>query len=309
MSETTSLSSSERDSSRPRKSGKGVTVRKPKMRRGMVMTWAALAGLAAAGAVSSAVSEDGKARLMALFGQSPAQTIAANDVPAERVVAGDGAPMATGSIGDATAVDGPQPLDDVIALKTEIAQLRSALRRAQIERNALQRRLAMLQETQSDPVDEMITGSLPDVSGERPGIPSGGTIVETPEAARPAPIADAMDKAEDAIRDAMTVALQADEALDPTSITITMFGIEVGAGKSVSDLRARWERLARTHPDLLSGFEPVISLRESSTGTTLRLLAGPVSTAAEAVEMCTRLRLDGVICTAVPYDATRFTAR
>lgn len=46
-------------------------------------------------------------------------------------------------------------------------------------------------------------------------------------------------------------------------------------------------------------------VRETGAGLSLHLLAGPVRNAADAVDLCVRLRSTGALCAAVPYDGQR----
>lgn len=143
-----------------------------------------------------------------------------------------------------------------------------------------------------DAVDSMVTGSLPSVSGMAPG---GG---------QPMPAGS-----DDAIRDALARSAAADLARGQTRVTETKFAVEVAAGTSLSQLRSQWDTLSQTNGGLLGAFDPVVHVGEDTRGVTLHLLAGPLDNAAEAVDICAKLRNAGSLCAAVPYEGQRLLAR
>lgn len=256
-----------------------VSVRRDKtgLRRGLVMTWTALAGLAAAAAFSAVINHDGSIGQM-MAGDTP-DTFAI--VKPEAMPANDGSPRATGS-----TTPLPTATDDIVDLKARIAQLQTDVRRSRIEKNALLQRIAQLSGDATDPIDNIVTGSLPAMDAARPAKAPGGTM-----------------------RDALTQSLSADLTRARTHVTETQFAVEVGYGENLSQLRAQWRGLSSTHASLFDGFEPVIAVRENARGVTLHLLAGPVRNAADAVEICAQLRNIGTVCAAVPYEGQRLLSQ
>ncbi|MCC0052952.1 MAG: SPOR domain-containing protein [Rhodobiaceae bacterium] len=255
-------------------------------RQRMMMTWAAIAGMSASAAFSSAVKDDGRDRIADLFSWGSSSEVVARIEPA-REMAPDGSPMATGAFG---AGANGKPVD-VAELKAEIARLETAVRRAAIEKKALLNRIAEMRGKAEDAVDSMVTGSLPSISGNMP-------------AGQPMPAGT-----QDAIRDALARSAAADLARGQTRVTETRFAVEVAAGHSLSQLRSQWDTLARAHSGLLGQFDPLVHVDEDNRGVTLRLLAGPMANAADAVDVCARLRNTGTVCAAVPYEGQRLNIR
>ncbi|MCB1477513.1 MAG: hypothetical protein KDJ62_01275 [Rhodobiaceae bacterium] len=256
-----------------------------KLRKRMVMTWAALAGFAAAAAVSTL-----------LGGGNDNESMITAELPAQQMPAYDGSPMVTGSTGAAGNTQ-------IASLKAEITQLRTAVRRGEIEKKALLKRIAEMRGDSHDPVDDMVTGSLPKAVGGTNAPGSGIAATRTPFPQAPAPMnADAPDVR---MHEALSRSMAAELAYAQTKVTETQFAVEVASGQTLAALRNQWNGLSQSHPALLKDFDPVINVREDNRGLSLHLLAGPVRNAADAVDICAQLRDTGTVCAAVPYDGQR----
>ncbi len=71
----------------------------------------------------------------------------------------------------------------------------------------------------------------------------------------------------------------------------TKFGIDLGGANSVEGLRALWRGLRGPHRELFAQMQPLIVVKERTTGygMQLRLVAGPLADAAAAAKLCATL--------------------
>ena len=101
---------------------------------------------------------------------------------------------------------------------------------------------------------------------------------ETPPA-EPAPTVTA------AIPSTEPVAAEAPQA---STVRKTEFGVDLGSANSIEGLRAVWRGALKVYSPQLAPLQPVIVVRErhDGLGMQLRLVAGPLSDAAEAAKLC-----------------------
>jgi hypothetical protein len=87
----------------------------------------------------------------------------------------------------------------------------------------------------------------------------------------------------------------------------TEFGIDLGGGTNVDALRALWIAAKARHAGLLDNLRPIIAIRENTrpSGVELRLVAGPIGSAATAAKLCTSIVATGAICQPAVYDGQR----
>ncbi|MEM6664787.1 MAG: hypothetical protein AAF638_00130 [Pseudomonadota bacterium] len=91
--------------------------------------------------------------------------------------------------------------------------------------------------------------------------------------------------------------------LSETSIAATMFGLDLGATGSLSESGSAWGTIAREHADVLGDLTPRIVVRDTNDGDLeLRIIAGPVKNAADAIMACARLNARGQNCASSLYD-------
>ena len=71
----------------------------------------------------------------------------------------------------------------------------------------------------------------------------------------------------------------------------TEFGVDLGAAKSIDGLRGIWRAAVKSSPQHLASLQPIIVVKErhDGFGMQLRLVAGPLSDAAEAAKVCASL--------------------
>lgn len=71
----------------------------------------------------------------------------------------------------------------------------------------------------------------------------------------------------------------------------TEFGVDLGGAKSIEGLRAMWRGAIKTNAQHLASLQPIIVVKERNDGLgmQLRLVAGPLTDAAEAAKVCASL--------------------
>jgi hypothetical protein len=321
-----------------RKSIAGGRKRMSSRTRSLASVWALVAGVALAGAVSSSLSSDGRDRFAALFDagddattdlaqseRMPSSQVSGTNPPAWELtqdtrqqgttgLAGpQGAPMVTGSTGDSAVAEQPMAFSDITALSAEVARLRSENRMLKIERESLRGRLAAA----GTPAT---TAGLPTpalgaarqsaaIRQPSPNITVRSMPLDT--ATWPGGIAP-LGAPEDAIRSSLQRALAADraQAADLQPVSATRFAINIGSGRTLGEVRGRWQAFSSTYPDIAAGLTPAVSVVEQEDGTTrLHLLGGPLPNAADAVTLCARLRNAGVLCTTSVFDGQRLASQ
>jgi len=91
----------------------------------------------------------------------------------------------------------------------------------------------------------------------------------------------------------------------------TAYGVDIGSGLTIQDLRTRWATLRNAHPELLSGLEPLVSVKEvpRANRIELRLIAGPIAHAGGAAQLCASLMALGLFCQPTIFDGQHLAAR
>ena len=248
------------------------------------LLWSVLGVIAISSAFTVAATDEGMARLALLT------TPAANE-PAIKQARADTQQMMT--------------------LQKNVARLQSELRRAALEKAAMTERLASIEDQLSpattgsigpqprraeDPAQTAVTFS----TAEKPDAPRSVRVVygELPDGkSAPAPTMSV---------DTIRASLPRMSPNDPTVMMRTSFAIEIGHADSMKELRARWKEIADAHRPELAGFDPLVAVRETDKGKlVLRLLAGPMSNAADAITLCMQIRDKGADCTPVSYEGQR----
>jgi cell division protein FtsB len=179
------------------------------------------------------------------------------------------------------------------ALEQKLGQIRQENTQLVAARTKLEQRVTQLEENYSD-----ITASIPKRSPALGAATSPITqsVQVSPMTAKiPAP------------------ATPASSEITTGSLTIatrSQFGIDLGTDHSMGALRTRWIKLMEQFGTIMTGYEPVISVSDAQGAVMLHLVVGPFSNAAEAAEICAKLRTAGMnACTPVPYDGQRLALR
>jgi hypothetical protein len=83
----------------------------------------------------------------------------------------------------------------------------------------------------------------------------------------------------------------AGDTLSSNLVRRTEFGVDLGGANSVEGLRAVWRGALKTGAQQLASLQPIIVVKERNDGLgmQLRLVAGPLSDAAEAAKLCAGL--------------------
>jgi hypothetical protein len=193
----------------------------------------------------------------------------------------------------------PRPLD-----AREGQRLAATVRVLSDDRDRLLARIASLEQNLQD-----ITGTVARVSQvvEAAGQPA------TPIAAQPEPTPPADDTTASVSAAGMPAARrpQAPVTPAPDSAGKTEFGLDIGSAGTIEGLRLLWATAQRRHGAVLEGLKPIVHLRDSRRpgGIELRLVAGPLPSAASAARLCATLTAAGAACQPAVFDGQRLAAR
>ena len=198
-----------------------------------------------------------------------------------------------------TGVQPPRPLD-----AKEGQRLAATVRVLADDRDRLLARIATLEQSLQD-----VTGTIARVN-------------QTLEAAAqpPPPIAAAPETAppaEDTTARVNTAGVPAARRLPapatpaPDNAGKPEFGLDIGSAGTIEGLRALWATAQRRHGAVLEGLKPIVHLRDSRRpgGIELRLVAGPLPSAASAARLCATLTAAGAACQPSVFDGQRLAAR
>lgn len=129
-----------------------------------------------------------------------------------------------------------------------------------------------------------------------PQPPKIAPVATATPAASPAPARPAEQKVEAPPADPVPTVTAAIAPIEPiaseaTSANIvrkTEFGVDLGGAKSIEGLRAVWRGALKVYSQQLASLQPIIVVKErhDGFGMQLRLVAGPLSDAAEAAKLC-----------------------
>ena len=187
----------------------------------------------------------------------------------------------------------------------EVRRLAETVRELSAERSALQTRLAALEQGLGG-----VTGSIARVekATRQPAwlplpvpAPSPAAVEAAPSAAEPEDVSSAVHVS----------SISSPPPPAPESHTKVEFGLDLGNGTSVESLRAAWTAASRRHASLLQGLMPRVQSRERGKGVAveLRLIAGPIPTAAAAARLCAAMIAAGAVCAPAPFEGQRLAVR
>lgn len=74
------------------------------------------------------------------------------------------------------------------------------------------------------------------------------------------------------------------------------FGLHIGRGGSIDELRLSWNLLQESHAVSLKNLSPHYAAASDAADAPLNLLAGPIKSKAEAIKACKTLSAQGVAC-------------
>ncbi len=94
------------------------------------------------------------------------------------------------------------------------------------------------------------------------------------------------------------------------SATRAEFGVDIGSGSDLDEVRALWNAAKAEHPRLLGGLRPIVAAREDNRGgTDMRLIVGPLTNAGAAAKLCASLGAADVMCSTRPFVGQNLPAR
>jgi len=192
---------------------------------------------------------------------------------------------------------------------SEIARLSDALRTLSADRERLAARLAAVERNLDD-----LTGSIartPASAGADEAAPPAApepTYTHTVPSAGIPPPAQASRPPSPAPSQA---APTAEEQAAPPAAQKAEFGVDLGSAPTVEGLRALWKSTKSRHATLLADLRPLVAIREQprSGAVELRLVVGPIASAALAARLCVVLAKAGALCQPVPYEGQRLAVR
>ncbi|HJZ21441.1 MAG TPA: hypothetical protein VJ226_10820, partial [Bradyrhizobium sp.] len=154
---------------------------------------------------------------------------------------------------------------------------------------------------QGDPAAATVVTLMPAKSLMAPPDPAAAKLIE------PAPSADAVKAAP--VPETIAAAPSEDDAApdaaaaerSKVAVQRTEFGADVGGANSLNGLRALWRGLLKSNKEL-ADLRPVVVVKESKNGMQLRLVAGPLTDAAAAANICARLMESQRPCQTTVFD-------
>jgi hypothetical protein len=89
------------------------------------------------------------------------------------------------------------------------------------------------------------------------------------------------------------------------------FGVDLGSAPTIEGLRTLWTSAQVRHGALLEGLRPIVALRERAKpgGVELRLVVGPLPSAALAARLCVVITATGTVCQPAVFDGQRLALR
>jgi hypothetical protein len=92
-----------------------------------------------------------------------------------------------------------------------------------------------------------------------------------------------------------------------TPVAHTDFGVDLGSAGSIKGLRALWRNILKSEAKELTSLHPIIVVKEgrNGIGMQLRLVAGPLTDAADAARICAVLSEKGRACESAVFEGQR----
>lgn len=104
----------------------------------------------------------------------------------------------------------------------------------------------------------------------------------------------------------VAVVTPADQPMAPTVVSRTEFGVDIGSGSDLAEVRSLWNAAKSQHGNLVGNLRPVVLRREDRAGNTdYRLVIGPLANAAAAAKLCATLGAADIMCSTRPYVGER----
>jgi hypothetical protein len=154
-----------------------------------------------------------------------------------------------------------------------------------------------------DPAAATVVTLMPAKSLMAPPDPAAAAKLIEPapsaDAVKAAPVPETIAAAPPSEDDAPPAAAAAERS--KVAVQRTEFGADVGGANSLNGLRALWRGLLKSNKEL-ADLRPVVVVKESKNGMQLRLVAGPLTDAAAAANICARLMESQRPCQTTVFD-------
>jgi SPOR domain len=97
-------------------------------------------------------------------------------------------------------------------------------------------------------------------------------------------------------------------AASATVVTRTDFGVDIGSGSDLEEVRFLWNAAKTHHGRLLGNLRPIVVKRQDPAGNPdYRLVVGPLANAGAAAKLCATLSSADIMCSTRPYQGERLT--
>src|SRR5215208_2679448 len=94
----------------------------------------------------------------------------------------------------------------------------------------------------------------------------------------------------------------------PTVLTRTEFGVDLGSGSDLNEVRNLWNTAKARHGRMFGNLRPIVVRRHDRAGNPeYRLVIGPLSNANAAAKLCATLGAADIMCSTRPYQGERLT--
>jgi hypothetical protein len=216
-------------------------------------------------------------------------------------------------------------------IENERRSLNEALRLLASDRDRLMTRVGSIERNLDD-----ITGSIKSQMAARPtpettslqdpsNVDALPAITARPSPAKPADLPDwlanvpepwpspssAMEFAPGPPSPAPSVrvsALPEAQPMAPTVVSRTEFGVDIGSGSDLDEVRMLWNAAKARHGRMFGNLRPIVVRREDHAGfPDYRLVVGPLSNASAAAKLCATLGAADIMCSTRPYQGERLT--
>jgi hypothetical protein len=148
----------------------------------------------------------------------------------------------------------------------------------------------------TQPTGQRPTARVISVVGVPASVPGGQDTPPTPSA-EPAPAATPLETGSLAPAAPITFG---EPVVTPSRAPTTFFAVQIGAGPSPDALRQSWSLLLEKHGETLAALEPRV-VAPRTAGAPYRLVAGPLTSKAEAERVCTQMSVGRAACFSTAY--------
>lgn len=101
-------------------------------------------------------------------------------------------------------------------------------------------------------------------------------------------------------------ALPAEAQPGATVVSRTEFGVDIGSGSDLEEVRYLWNAAKAQHGTLIRNLKPIVVKREDRGKPDYRLVIGPLANAGAAAKLCATLSTADIMCSTRPYSGERF---